>query len=249
MELREQTYILAIARHGGIKKSGRGTAHHTSHPQYFSQPPGAGVGRAPLRPAGSALPPHGGRCPLHPHRAENGVPAVPVSGADEGSEGRDIRHHPVWDPPPTHPVSAGGGSWRNSPPPTQTFRSPPLKGPRTRCSACFWRESWISSSTTAPHPDPSLVFLPLYQDRLVMVTAADHPLAGAGVQHPGEAVPWIDLSLFQAETFILASPPQSTRILYGPSPGPCGHSAETGVSAGKSGGLRPAGRRGPGGHL
>lgn len=62
------------------------------------------------------------------------------------------------------------------------------------------------------HPDPSLVFLPLYQDRLVMVTAADHPLAEAGVRYPGEAVPWMDLALFQEETFILASPPQSARI-------------------------------------
>lgn len=63
-----------------------------------------------------------------------------------------------------------------------------------------------------PHPAPSLVFLPLYQDRLVMVAAADHPLAGSGVFSPGEAVPWMDLALWRDETFILAAPPQSVRL-------------------------------------
>lgn len=61
------------------------------------------------------------------------------------------------------------------------------------------------------HSDPSLVTLPLYTDRMVMVLREDHPLADSGILFPGETAAWIDLTLFKDETFILPSESQSTR--------------------------------------
>ena len=62
------------------------------------------------------------------------------------------------------------------------------------------------------NPDPALEYLPFYKDRLVMVLSPRHPLAGKSVTLPGQPLPWMDLSLFAGETFILQKPDQSTRI-------------------------------------
>lgn len=62
------------------------------------------------------------------------------------------------------------------------------------------------------HPSPMLDFIPFYRDRLVAVLSPLHPLAGKGVSIPGSALPWIDLSMFAGETFILQRPEQSVRV-------------------------------------
>lgn len=62
------------------------------------------------------------------------------------------------------------------------------------------------------HPSPVLEFLPFYRDRLVAVLSPLHPLASQAVSLPGCSLPWIDLSLFAGETFILQLPDQSSRL-------------------------------------
>ena len=62
------------------------------------------------------------------------------------------------------------------------------------------------------HPSPVLEFLPFYRDRLVAVLSPLHPLASQAVSLPGCPLPWIDLSLFAGETFILQRPDQSSRL-------------------------------------
>lgn len=79
----------------------------------------------------------------------------------------------------------------------------------------------ISNNT---HPDPSLVFSPFYQDHLVLVTRADHPLGAASVLLPGEDAPRIDLNLFREETFILPSSSQSSRQFADKAFAACGFS-------------------------
>lgn len=211
MELREQTYILAIARHGGIKKAAEEL--HITPPtlsiflsrleQELGVPLFDRLGRR-------FLPTEAGALYI---RIAQKMVSLQYQYQEQMKALKDETYgtiqfgiHPrrtlyllaevLAEFTPTHPdiqISTFEGAS------DEMFRLL-LEG----------KLDFIINNRT--HPDPSLVFLPLYQDRLVMVTAADHPLAGAGVQHPGEAVPWIDLSLFQAETFILASPPQSTRI-------------------------------------
>lgn len=58
---------------------------------------------------------------------------------------------------------------------------------------------------------PVLTYTPFYQDRIVMVAAADHPLLQNCVSLPDKEIPWIDLALFQNERFILQRPDQSSR--------------------------------------
>lgn len=62
------------------------------------------------------------------------------------------------------------------------------------------------------NPSPVLDFLPFYRDRLVAVLSPLHPLASQAVTLPGCSLPWIDLSLFAGEAFILQLPNQSSRV-------------------------------------
>lgn len=62
------------------------------------------------------------------------------------------------------------------------------------------------------HPASVLDFIPFYRDRLVAVLSPLHPLAGKAVSVPGSPLPWIDLSLFAGETFLLQRPEQSIRV-------------------------------------
>lgn len=61
-------------------------------------------------------------------------------------------------------------------------------------------------------PSPVLEYIPFYQDRLVAVLSPLHPLASQAVSIPGCPLPWLDLSLCAGETFILQRPDQSSRI-------------------------------------
>lgn len=65
--------------------------------------------------------------------------------------------------------------------------------------------------TNRANRDPALLYTPFYQDRLVMVLPSDHPLAREATLLPGQAIPWIDLALFQHERMILQQPEQSSR--------------------------------------
>lgn len=60
--------------------------------------------------------------------------------------------------------------------------------------------------------DPILEYQPLYSDRLVVVTNSGHKNNSLAVRLPRETLPWIDLSLFNGERFILQKPKQSCRI-------------------------------------
>lgn len=60
--------------------------------------------------------------------------------------------------------------------------------------------------------EPMLTYMPFYQDHLVVVLPADHPLADRAVMLPGEPLPWIDLALFKDERMILQQPDQSSRV-------------------------------------
>lgn len=51
-----------------------------------------------------------------------------------------------------------------------------------------------------------------YSERLVAVLSPSHPLASAGTRMQGEHLAWIDLSLFNGEIFILQYPDQAARI-------------------------------------
>lgn len=57
-----------------------------------------------------------------------------------------------------------------------------------------------------------LDIVPVYEDRLIMSIRADHPLCSHAKHHPGHTYPWLDLKLLEKETFILQSPEQSIRI-------------------------------------
>lgn len=61
------------------------------------------------------------------------------------------------------------------------------------------------------HPSPALEYIPFYRDQLVAVLSPLHPLASRSVSIPGSTIPWIDLSLFAGEHFILQLPDQSSR--------------------------------------
>lgn len=54
-------------------------------------------------------------------------------------------------------------------------------------------------------------YIPLISDEVVFLTAKEHPLTEKAEIRPGHAFPWIDLSLFQKERFILTGPTQSLR--------------------------------------
>lgn len=56
-----------------------------------------------------------------------------------------------------------------------------------------------------------LEYIPFYRDRLVMVLSPSHPMAGMGHPLEGEALPWMDLSHFNGETFILQRSNQASR--------------------------------------
>ena len=59
---------------------------------------------------------------------------------------------------------------------------------------------------------PLLEYCPLYEDYLVAVVSADHPLcAGAAKKSRKEPCPRIDLKQFNGERFILQKPDQSSR--------------------------------------
>ncbi len=60
--------------------------------------------------------------------------------------------------------------------------------------------------------DPVLEYQPLYSDRLVVVTNSSHKNNSLAVRLPRETLPWIDLSLFNGERFILQKPRQACRI-------------------------------------
>ncbi len=57
-----------------------------------------------------------------------------------------------------------------------------------------------------------LEILPVYNDHLVMALPWDHPACACARELPGRAYPWLDLKLLADERFILQSPEQSVRI-------------------------------------
>lgn len=57
-------------------------------------------------------------------------------------------------------------------------------------------------------------YIPILSDQVVFLTPGDHPLsacANDGLRRPDQPFPWIDLSLFQDERFILLGETQSLR--------------------------------------
>lgn len=56
-----------------------------------------------------------------------------------------------------------------------------------------------------------LDILPVYDDRLTMSIRADHPVCTHAKQLPSHTYPWLDLKLVENETFILQSAEQSVR--------------------------------------
>ena len=62
------------------------------------------------------------------------------------------------------------------------------------------------------HPDPSLTYIPFYQDRLVAVLSADHPAIPSAFSRPGETLQSLDLSVLNDSRFIFPYPAQSVRI-------------------------------------
>ena len=54
-------------------------------------------------------------------------------------------------------------------------------------------------------------YIPLIRDEVVFITRKDHPLTEYAVQRSDHVLPWIDLSLFQQERFILPFEGQSLR--------------------------------------
>lgn len=57
----------------------------------------------------------------------------------------------------------------------------------------------------------ALEYLPLYDDRLVVVVSPDHRRVREARAVEGFPLPWIDLRVFDGETFILQHPSQSVR--------------------------------------
>ncbi len=51
----------------------------------------------------------------------------------------------------------------------------------------------------------------IYNDYLIMAVSADHPACAQGVALPGHTYPWLDLKLVADERFILQHPTQSVR--------------------------------------
>jgi DNA-binding transcriptional LysR family regulator len=62
-----------------------------------------------------------------------------------------------------------------------------------------------------PNPGGSLEFEWFYDDRLVAVLSPSHPAALAGRAVSGESLEWLDLSLLDGGTFILQRPDQAAR--------------------------------------
>lgn len=60
-------------------------------------------------------------------------------------------------------------------------------------------------------PYPQLSHIHLHSDPLVFLVHAGHPLCPRAQYRQGFARPWVDLSLFQEETFLLQHPGQSLR--------------------------------------
>lgn len=54
-------------------------------------------------------------------------------------------------------------------------------------------------------------YIPLLSDEVVFLAPRDHPLNSYAKMLPGHAFPWIDLTLFQNERFILMGETQSLR--------------------------------------
>lgn len=54
--------------------------------------------------------------------------------------------------------------------------------------------------------------LPIYNDHLVMALPADHPVCSQSRELSGHSYPWLDLKLLADERFILQTPEQSVRI-------------------------------------
>lgn len=62
------------------------------------------------------------------------------------------------------------------------------------------------------HTKRELEYLPLYQDEIVLIVNRDHPLVSKAVPSEDGGFPWIDISLFRHERFLLAQPSQSVRV-------------------------------------
>lgn len=62
------------------------------------------------------------------------------------------------------------------------------------------------------HSSPVFAYEWLYGDRLVCVLPPSHPMVGKGEKLQGERLEWLDLKLLEGEKFILQSPPQSSRM-------------------------------------
>ena len=61
-----------------------------------------------------------------------------------------------------------------------------------------------------PQPHAKLEYEPLAREEQVLVLPPDHPLAGMAVVREGRRWPWIDLSLFAREPFLMHFPEQNT---------------------------------------
>lgn len=64
--------------------------------------------------------------------------------------------------------------------------------------------------TNYRQPGDGFTWTPMYQDRLVVVLAADHPAGNQARTLPGSSTPWLDLGLLREERFILQKPFQSS---------------------------------------
>ena len=62
------------------------------------------------------------------------------------------------------------------------------------------------------HNDPHLKYLPLYQDKLVVVLSDSYSVTEQSILLPNQTIPWINLSHFNGERFILQKPEQSSRF-------------------------------------
>lgn len=68
---------------------------------------------------------------------------------------------------------------------------------------------FIITNTQTDHP--SILYMPLYQDHLVAVLAADHPACSKAEALPGQPIPWLDLTCLNGSRFILQKPDQAIR--------------------------------------
>lgn len=62
------------------------------------------------------------------------------------------------------------------------------------------------------HANPVFTYEWLYSDRLICALSPAHPAAGKGEKIPGEKMEWLDLKLLEGERFILQSSFQSSRV-------------------------------------